>query len=595
MNSLLYPKESQHRLIESLDGMWRFQFDDKDEIKESIATTPLTSEIQMPVPGSFNDLVTEDWQKNYAGVFWYERDCFIHEVSAEQRLILRFGSATHRATVYVNGHRIGHHEGGFLPFEMDITEAVNFNQMNRISVQLSNELHADTVPAGKTETLLNRKKKVTPFFDFFNYAGLQRSVKLMYVPHTRVVDIDINNELMDTTARIDYAIKVSESIKSLDVQVDLLDEEGQVVAEQTGFTGVLTVEQPHLWQVHHAYLYRLQIKLMKDGHCIDEYEQEVGIRTFAIKGEQFLLNGKPIYLKGFGRHEDFTLTGRSFNAAVMTRDFALMKWCGANCFRTSHYPYDEEEYRLADREGILIIDEVPAVGFTGEVSNFLGKESQSFFAQPTAETLKKRHQAVIADMIQRDKNHPSVIAWSLMNEPETQTEEAKHYFADIFAFARTQDVQQRPLTFTLMLTDNYLNSQCYQFADFIALNRYYGWYVNGGDLLQAQEALRDELHGWQTLPLDKPLIFTEYGADALNSQSMLPDDMWSPQYQVDVLKMFSIEFDRFVIQGELVWNLADFATDPSILRVGGNKKGVFTRDRQPKLAAYYLKERWDKK
>lgn len=109
--------------------------------------------------------------------------------------------------------------------------------------------------------------------------------------------------------------------------------------------------------------------LYKEDKLIDEYMLDVGIRTIEIKDKELRLNGKPIYLKGFGRHEDFYISGRGENLPVMKRDFKLMKWINANSFRTSHYPYSEEEYMLADREGFLIIDELPAVGFFPSLMN----------------------------------------------------------------------------------------------------------------------------------------------------------------------------------------------------------------------------------
>jgi len=282
----------------------------------------------------------------------------------------------------------------------------------------------------------------------------------------------------------------------------------------------------------------------------------------------------------------------------MKRDFELMKWIGANSFRTSHYPYSEEIYQIADREGFLIIDEVPAVGMFESLMNFMeastGKKT-AFFEKETTPVLLKAHLKAIEEMITRDKNHPSVIAWSLLNEPETSSDAAVPYFEEVFERAAELDPQKRPRTFALIMNSVPGVCKCYQFCDIIALNRYYGWYVSGGyEISAAEQLFRKEMDAWKDLNLNKPFFFSEYGADTLASEHKLPSVMWSQEYQEEYLKMTNAVFDSYdFIKGEQIWNFADFQTTEGILRVNGNKKGVFTRQRQPKEAAYLLKKRWE--
>ena len=134
-----------------------------------------------------------------------------------------------------------------------------------------------------------------------------------------------------------------------------------------------------------------------------------------------------------------------------------------------------------------------------------------------------------------------------------------------------------------------------EFADIISLNRYYGWYVMGGaGIVDAEAAFRKEMDGWNQVRGDRPVIFTEYGADTLASEHKLPSVMWSQEYQNEYLEMNHRVFDSYdFVQGELMWNFADFQTTEGILRVNGNKKGAFTRQRQPKDVAYVLKSRWE--
>ena len=137
--------------------------------------------------------------------------------------------------------------------------------------------------------------------------------------------------------------------------------------------------------------------------------------------------------------------------------------------------------------------------------------------------------------------------------------------------------------------------KCYQFADMIALNRYYGWYLKGGyEICEAKEAFCREMDAWKAKELNKPFIFTEYGADALPLPDKLPSVMWGQEYQIEYLEMNQSVFDSYeFVKGEQVWNFADFQTGEGIMRADGNKKGIFTRERQPKAAAYYLKKRWE--
>lgn len=593
--SMLYPKSTISRRMVSMDGMWNFQLDEKALGGENGWTEGLPAPDQLPVPASFQDFYTEKEIREYTGDFWYEKEMFVPGEWEGKNVLVRFGCATHRAEVYVNGVKVAEHEGGFLPFLADVTEVVRYNAFNKVVVKVNNELTETNIPCGQTITLSNGKKMSKPYFDFFNYSGLQRSVYLMAVPKESVFDITTNYELCGNDAKVSYEI---ETTGDHSVCVELFDEANNLAAKSEGKQGVLEVKDAHLWEVHNAYLYRLVVKIVDGSEVLDEYDTEIGIRTVKVEGTSILLNGKPVYLRGFGKHEDSDIVGRGFHIGVMKRDFELMKWIGANSFRTSHYPYSEEIYQMADREGFLIIDEVAAVGLFESLMNFMeastGKKT-AFFAKETIPTLLKAHLKAVEEMIARDKNHPSVIAWSLLNEPDTSDESAVPYFKEVFDKAYELDVQKRPRTFAQIMNSVPGVCKCYQFSDIIALNRYYGWYVKGGyEICDAMEMMKQEMDAWKALDLNKPFIFTEYGADTLGSEHKLPSVMWSQEYQEEYLRMTHEIFDAYdFIKGEQIWNFADFQTTEGIMRVNGNKKGVFTRQRQPKEVAYQLKKRWE--
>lgn len=594
--SMLYPKSTVSRRMFSMDGMWKFYIDRQGNGEKEGCADGIPGTDFIPVPASFQDFYTEKDIREFTGDVWYEKEIFVPDEWKGKQIFLRFGAATHRAAVYVNGKKITEHEGGFLPFLADVTDFVDYQTKNKVVVKVNNELTVTNIPCGETIVLPDGKKMNKPYFDFFNYSGLQRSVYLLAVPKEYVFDFDLNYEITGEDAKIHYDIRTT---GEHDVRLLLFDEEGNEAARAEGKSGIIEVKQAHLWQVHEAYLYRLVIHICDGENIIDEYEQEIGIRTVKVEGTSILLNGKPVYFRGFGKHEDSDIVGRGFNIGVMKRDFELMKWIGANSFRTAHYPYSEEIYQMADREGFLVIDEVAAVGLFESLMNFMeantGKKT-AFFEKETTPVLLKAHKRAIEELITRDKNHPCVVAWSLLNEPDTSNEAAVPYFKEVFELAHKLDIQKRPRTFALIMNSVPGVCKCYQFSDVIALNRYYGWYVKGGyEISEAEVLFRKEMDAWKELNLNKPFIFTEYGADTLGTDHKLPSVMWSQEYQDEYLRMTNEVFDSYdFIKGEQIWNFADFQTTEGILRVNGNKKGVFTRQRQPKDAAYLLRERWKK-
>ena len=593
--SLLYPCESSARRVVSLDGMWRFAFDPQGQGVDKGWTMALPESITMPVPASFCDFFTDKDSREYCGDFWYETDFFVPGEWEGKDIAVRFGSVTHHARIFVNGVEVTAHEGGFLPFDAAVTDIVRNNQHNHLAVLANNELNETMLPAGRTTTLSNGKKMATPYFDFYNYAGIHRPVKLMALPKERVLDFSVVHSLSGTAADVAYTVATNGDHA---VCVDVYDG-AEKVAHADGKSGTLHIENVKLWNVHAAYLYNFVIRITDGETVVDEYREKIGIRTFEIKDGNFLLNGKAVYLRGFGKHEDADLRGRGLDLATVKRDYELMKWIGANCFRTSHYPYAEELYQMADEEGFLIIDEVPAVGFMESTMNFLSASQGNgkkvgWFEKETTPQLLENHKAALIDMINRDKNHASVIAWSILNEPQCTSEGTEAYFKTLFDLAHEIDPQKRPRTYAIVMMSLPNNSKGQQFADFISLNRYYGWYVMGGmNIVDAEAAFRREMDGWSMALHGRPMIFTEYGADTMPSEHKLPSVMWSQEYQNEYLDMNHAVFDSYdFVKGELVWNFADFQTTEGIMRVNGNKKGIFTRQRQPKDAAFHFRARW---
>ena len=593
--SMLYPKITATRRTIDMCGMWSFKFDPQGSGVENGWQNGLKSPLSMVVPSSFNDYFTEKQYREYTGDFWYETDVVVPCEWQDKNIDIRFDGAVHRATVFVNGQEITFHEGGFVPFTARINDVVKFNRPNKVVVKLNNELSRQSLPAGETRTMADGTKISKPYFDFFNYAGLIRPVRLIATPKEEIIDFEVSHKLDGDNSVTSYTVETSGENQ---VEINVFDEHGNFITSAQGKKGEIRINNVRLWEVLNAYLYTFVITIKNGDDIIDEYTDKIGIRTVEIKGTDILINNKPVYLKGFGKHEDSPVLGRGYNPAFAKRDFELMKWCGANSFRTAHYPYSEEIMQMADKEGFLVIDEVAAVGFFESIMNFMEastKASSGFFTHEDVHTKKKEvHKRAIDELICRDKNHACVIAWSLMNEPETTNQACVEYFKDIFDHAKQADAQNRPRTFALIAMSLPDTCTCYNFADFICLNRYYGWYMQGGfELAEAKNTFIKEMDKWAAKKLNKPFVFSEFGADTISGMHKLPSVMWSEEYQSEYMKMQFEVFDKYdFVKGEQIWNFADFQTVEGIMRADGNKKGIFTRDRQPKMAAYLLKERW---
>jgi beta-glucuronidase len=339
--------------------------------------------------------------------------------------------------------------------------------------------------------------------------------------------------------------------------------------------GQIEVPNARLWAPGAPHLYTLTVELVEGEEIRDRCSLQIGIRTIKVDGDQLLLNGEPINLLGFGRHEDFALIGRGLFPPAIIKDYALMKWVGANSFRTTHYPYSEEMMDLADQLGFLVIDETPAVGL--------------FFHPDGMERRLELCQQYTRELIERDRNHPCVIMWSLANEPQSRRPAAKPFFRQLYDAAKAQD-PTRPVT---VVSCYGIEEESFEFLDVVCMNRYYGWYSQPGDIEAGVAHLASEIEQLHQR-FAKPMIYTEFGADTIPGQHAQPPEMFSEEYQAQFLERYIETLNRYpFVVGQHVWNLCDFKTGQAVHRMGGmNYKGVFTRDRRPKLAAHLLRRLW---
>lgn len=584
---MLYPILTETRAVIDLNGIWSFKLDSGSGFEEKWFEGGLKETMSMTVPASYNDVGATADIRNHVGWVWYEREFSVPAALQQERIVLRFGSATHKAKVYVNGKLAMEHTGGFTPFEAEVNALLQKGK-NRLTVAVNNIVDETTLPVGhyteKEVEGIGKVVKNSPNFDFFNYAGLHRPVKLYTTPKTFVKDVTVVTEL---DGAVHYQVEAGGQ-----VTIQVVDEGGKIVAEASGAEGTVHIPNVTLWEPLNAYLYTLRIQITEKGETVDVYEQPFGVRTVEVRDSQFLINEKPFYFKGFGKHEDTAIHGRGFDEAANVLDFNLIKWIGANSFRTAHYPYSEEMMRLADREGIVVIDETPAVGvhLNFAATLFGAAEKRNTWAHIGT---KEAHEKVIRELVDRDKNHPCVVMWSVANEPASEEEGALEYFEPLVKLTKELDPQKRPVTIVTHLWSTPEADKIAEIIDVLALNRYYGWYVDSGDWDMVRLNMRKEFDGWRKRCPGKPIMFTEYGADTVAGLHDIDPVMFTEEFQVEYYRVnheICDEYSEFI--GEQVWNFADFATSQGVMRVQGNKKGIFTRDRKPKAVAHDLRRRW---
>jgi beta-glucuronidase len=586
----LLPQRTPTRDVLELAGLWDFQLD-PDGVGESQGwTQALPSPRLIAVPGSWNDQF--DDTRDYTGAAWYQLKTYLPQGWRGRRIVLRVGSAVYKATVWIDGRPIGEHLGGHLPFAFEVTAAAVWDRPLVLTIRVDNLAQPTRVPPGGNSVPGHAGNFPDVNYDYFPYSGLHRAVTLYAVPRVHLTDVDVVPAFDGADGLLHLRVSASDGYRGS----GRAEAGGQTVSlafESGEARAVLRLAQVRAWSPADPHLYALTLSLGDASAPLDVYSLDVGVRTVEVRGDRLLLNGQPIQIRGAARHEDFAINGRGLNLPVAVRDVQLLKWIGGNSFRTSHYPYAEETMRLADREGLLVIDEIPACKL------YFGDSDANIRAR-----LDQCRQDIL-ELITRDKNHPSVIMWCLANEPTSNkfvngggadlplTDDYKAkglaFFQDLFGYARTLD-RARPFTLTAMSATE---SSWADLSDVLCLNRYNGWYSHPGDAAAAQSLLAPELDALHART-GKPIMLTEFGGDGFEGVHADPPEMWSEEYQADLLThVLDACAPRPFVVGTQVWVLCDFKTPQATGRVGAmNRKGVFTRDRRPKMAAHALRKRW---
>lgn len=589
---MLYPVVNNFRNIIDLSGLWNFKIDPRKIGEKRKWFNGFTTDTTIAVPGSWNEQLEELGLLHYTGNAWYSRKFFLPNESKNKKIFIRIGSIDYNSKIWINGKLVGENKIGFLPIELEITKFVIPGKEALIVILVNNELSIDSIPQGITPKHFREEKRLREEtnpptrFDFSPYGGIHRTIQIVSKPSFHIQKIKVNTKIADNNLGIIECDVYVNNNKEGFIVAEILNGKKNISNKSSLVDGKtelkLLINDCKFWSNENPYLYDLKIQLFEKQELVDEYTLPIGVREVSIKQNKLFINGKEIYLKGFGKHEDFSIIGKGLFLPLIVKDFELMKWINANSFRTSHYPYSEEIMQYADRKGFLVIDEVPAVSLDFRFVN-----------NNTLNT----HKEYIKRLIERDHNHPSVIMWAVGNEPNLVGDKgyyngkAKKYWKEIFRYTKELD-NTRPVTVP-NCTRAGVNDPVFEYSDVISLNRYYGWYEYPGYLEEASKILSDEMDLIYK-KYRKPIFFTEFGVDTVPGYHSLSTQMFTEEYQQKFIEVYIklIRSKKYTI-GEHVWNFADFRTPQHFRRVVLNLKGVFTRSREPKSAAFLLKRIWN--
>ena len=553
------------RNVTSLNGWWQIVVDPYDTgMGYGIYKNAQPASKSDHAEFNFSDKeyidVPADWNTQrqdlffYEGTVWYKRT-FEHNLKRDRLLYLYFGGANYQADVWVNGQKAGAHEGGFTPFFFDITGLVQKGE-NTVVVRVNNRRRPDAVPAMET--------------DWWNFGGLTRDVMLVETPMAHIDDYEIKlaeGSLSKITGKVKLNLPVADV--RIDVKIGDLKLNQKLTTDARGeafFT--FDKKAPILWTPETPRLYDVELKC--NGEKI---EDQIGFRHIEVRGQQLLLNGKPIFLRGVSVHEEAPYrTGRCIAEKDDSTLISWSKFLGANFLRLAHYPHNEKMVRMAERNGIMLWSEIP-VYWTLDWTN------------PNTFACASRQ---LKEMIDRDHNRCGVIVWSIGNE--LPKGEARDNFLRRLAQQVKQADQERLLSMAMTIdgageNTSTITDPLLSVVDIIGVNEYIGWY--GGTAADCNS------RRW-SIPSQKPIIVTEVGAGAVAGRFGDVTEKWTEEYQAEVFRRQLAMWSRqpaFV--GVSPWVLMDFHSPRRMnhdTQNFFNRKGIISERGQTKQAFYVLQD-----
>ena len=549
------------RRVEKFMQGWSFT--DREGVKQDVS-----------LPHTWNGKDGQDGGNDYyRGTCIYENTFARPQFDEEtERVYLQFHGVNASAKVILNEREVKEHHGGYSTFRVDVTDELEAE--NQIRVEVDNSANDFVYPQKA---------------DFTFYGGIYRDVEFLIVKKEHF-DLDYYggpglkycSEVHGKDADVNVTAFINREAKASDVKVvvELLDAEGNVVAEEEGTEVTLHIPKAHLWDgLDDPYLYQLKATMYKLGKEVDEITCNCGVRTFEFRPEDgFHLNGRAYPLHGVSRHQDFKELGNAITTDHHDRDMELIREVGANTIRLAHYQHDQYFYDLCDQVGMIVWAEIPYI------SEHMPKGRENTFSQ-------------MKELIIQNHHHPSIVTWGISNEITISGRRYKKDMLDnhraLQKFVKEMD-PTRPTTLACFAMCLHFNPVAH-ITDLVGWNLYLGWYV---PFLWLNDLW---IWFWHLLYPNRPLCYSEYGAEGMpNLHSAKPKrgdntEEYQNKYHEYMLKCFK---RHPYMWAHYYWNMFDFAADARNQggEPGMNHKGMITFDRKVKKDVFYLyKAYWSEK
>ena len=496
---------------------------------------------------------------HHYGTTWYETEF----EAKEDNVMLVFGAVNNYCDIYVDGNHVAYHYGAFCEFKVDLPNIKKGKHL--LVLKIGAELNmTDSVPSHNT--------------DWFNYGGIIRPVEVHSIKNCKLnfhteYDLDIENKsaLLDIFTEINSYVGAIEDTLKISINNKVVHEEKITVEDCKEVKTQIKLENLKLWDIGQGNLYTVSAEFGGD-----ELIDRIGFRKITVSREGFTLNGRKIKLRGVNRHEENVEFGFAVTPNQAKRDIAIIKDMGCNMIRGSHYPNAKTTLDMLDEEGILFWEEIPMWGF-----------ADSVLAEPI---VTERAVNMHKDMVSRDRNHPCIVIWGLINEAETHKENSTVVMPKLLKAVKELDTT-RLITFA---SNHAKQDLCFDNVDFISINTYPGWY--GRDYHMWPDEIKDFREYADSVGCaDKAIVISEFGAGGIKGDTSFDGMIWSETYQHDYFE-FTLPClcDHPDVAGTIIWQYCDMRTserrDIALKRPRNyNNKGLLDEHRNPKLSYFTAK------